>query len=183
MPPDSLKSPSLPTGSSPRAESVRRLPRRPYPRTTVLENTLVNTADRFMPTCTPCSGSSTSSVSCPPRWSSLSPTSATGPPPRSDAGPQSAPQPGPGAVKGRSPWPYFAYVIYATARKLELRGGHHQARKRYSQGLQLMTAYTYSHAIDNTTEALSNAGGQELQDNYDVRRTAAIPPSTAATPS
>jgi hypothetical protein len=80
-------------------------------------------------------------------------------------------KPGPGSVKSRSPWPFFAFVIYrdplgnanynAATAKLE---------KRYSQGLQLMTAFTYSHAIDNTAEALSNAAGQELQDNYDVRR-------------
>ena len=66
---------------------------------------------------------------------------------------------------------FFAFVIYRDP----LGNSNYNAatvklEKRYSQGLQLMTAYTYSHAIDNTAEALTGAGGQELQDNYDVRR-------------
>jgi len=80
-------------------------------------------------------------------------------------------KPGPGSVKSRAPWPFFAYVIYRDP----LGNSNYNAatiklEKRYSQGLQLMTAYTYSHAIDNTAESLTNAGGQELQDNYDVKR-------------
>ena len=92
-------------------------------------------------------------------------------PPGADARPEPAAQARPGLGEIALPWPFFAFVVYrdplgnsnynAATAKLE---------KRYSQGLTLMTAFTYSHAIDNIAEALTNAAGQELQDNYDVRR-------------
>ena len=33
-----------------------------------------------------------------------------------------------------------------------------------------MGSYTYSHNIDNVAESLTNAGGQELQDSYNLSR-------------
>lgn len=78
--------------------------------------------------------------------------------------------PGPGTVKSRSPWPFFGWIMYrdplgnssynAAAIKVE---------KRYSQGLALLASYTWAHAIDNVSEALTTAGGQELMDNYNAR--------------
>jgi len=79
--------------------------------------------------------------------------------------------PGPGTVKSRSPWPYFGWIVF---RDPSGNGSYNAAtvkmEKRYSHGLTVVGAYTYAHAIDNVAEALTNAGGQELQDNYDLRR-------------
>jgi hypothetical protein len=142
------------------------------PAAKVLENTLVNTADRFMPSMYSMQWFFDAQRELPGQM--VLTLSYIGNGGRHLVQMRDLNQPltpGPGSVKSRSPWPYFAFVIYrdplgnssynATTVKLE---------KRYSQGLQLMTAYTYSHAIDNTAEALTNAGGQELQDNYDVKR-------------
>jgi hypothetical protein len=79
--------------------------------------------------------------------------------------------PGPGAVKARSPWPFFGWIVFRDPSGF----GNYNAftarvEKRYSRGLTLMGAYTWSHAIDNVAEALTTAGGQELQNSYDLRR-------------
>ena len=79
--------------------------------------------------------------------------------------------PGPGTVKSRSPWPFFGWIVFRDPSG----NGSYQAmtakvEKRYSQGLTLMAAYTWSHAIDNVAEALTSAGGQELQNSYDLAR-------------
>ena len=143
-----------------------------FPAKTVLENTLVNTADRFMPSMYSIQWFTDVQRELPGQM--VLTLSYLGNETHHLVQMRDLNQPlkpGPGSVKSRSPWPFFAFVIYrdplgnanynAATAKLE---------KRYSQGLQLMTAFTYSHAIDNTAEALTNAGGQELQDNYDVRR-------------
>ncbi len=79
--------------------------------------------------------------------------------------------PGPGSVKSRSPWPYFGWIVFRDpAGNGSYNGAAVKLEKRYSQGLTVMAAYTYAHAIDNVAEALTSAGGQELQDNYDLRR-------------
>ncbi len=79
--------------------------------------------------------------------------------------------PGPGSVKSRSPWPFFGWIVF---RDPAGNGSYNaftaKVEKRYSRGLSLIGAYTWSHAIDNVAEALTTAGGQELQDNYDLRR-------------
>ncbi|HTM48743.1 MAG TPA: TonB-dependent receptor [Bryobacteraceae bacterium] len=80
-------------------------------------------------------------------------------------------KPGPGTVKSRSPHPFFGWIVF---RDPSGNGVYNaltaKVEKRYSQGLTMMTAYTWSHAIDNVAEALTTAGGQELQDSYDLRR-------------
>jgi hypothetical protein len=79
--------------------------------------------------------------------------------------------PGPGAVKSRSPWPYFGWIVFRDpSGNGSYNAGTVKIEKRYSQGLTMIAAYTYSHAIDNVAEALTSAGGQELQDNYDLTR-------------
>jgi hypothetical protein len=79
--------------------------------------------------------------------------------------------PGPGTVKSRSPWPYFGWIIMRDpAGSGSYNAGTAKLEKRYSHGMTLVAAYTWSHAIDNVAEALTSAGGQELQDNYDLRR-------------
>ncbi len=40
--------------------------------------------------------------------------------------------------------------------------------KRYSQGLTLLAAYTYSHSLDNMTEYDNNEGGEGLENNYNL---------------
>jgi hypothetical protein len=79
--------------------------------------------------------------------------------------------PGPGTVKSRSPWPYFGWIVF---RDPSGNSSYHAAtiklEKRYSRGLTLMGSYTYSHAIDDVAEALTSAGGQELQDSYNLSR-------------
>jgi hypothetical protein len=79
--------------------------------------------------------------------------------------------PGPGTVKSRSPWPFFGWIVFRDPSG----NGSYQAltaklEKRYAQGLTVMAAYTWAHAIDNVAEALTTAGGQELQNSYDMRR-------------
>jgi hypothetical protein len=79
--------------------------------------------------------------------------------------------PGPGTVKSRSPYPYFGWIVFRDpSGNGSYQAGTLKLEKRHSHGLTIMGAYTYSHAIDNVAEALTNAGGQELQDNYDLRR-------------
>jgi hypothetical protein len=79
--------------------------------------------------------------------------------------------PGPGSVQSRRIFPQFAGITLrnplgnssynALGAKLE---------KRYTQGVTLLVSYTYSHAIDDAVETDTNAGGQGLQNNYDVAR-------------
>lgn len=79
--------------------------------------------------------------------------------------------PGPGTVKSRSPWPFFGWVVLRDPLgNSSYQGLSAKVEKRYSQGLSLLATYTWSHSIDNVAEALTVAGGQELQDNYDARR-------------
>jgi hypothetical protein len=143
-----------------------------FPAKTVLENTLVNTADRFMPSMYSMQWFADVQRELPGQM--VLTLSYLGNGSRHLVQMRDLNQPltpGPGSVKSRSPWPYFAFVIYRDPLgNSSYNAGTLKLEKRYSQGLQLMTAFTYSHAIDNTTEALSNAPGQELQDNYDVRR-------------
>jgi hypothetical protein len=79
--------------------------------------------------------------------------------------------PGPGTVKSRSPYPFFGWIAF---RDPSGNGSYNaftaKLEKRYSKGLTILGAYTWSHAIDNVSEALTTAAGQELQDNYDLGR-------------
>lgn len=142
------------------------------PATKVLENTLVNTADRFMPSMYSMQWFTDVQRELPGQF--VLTLSYLGNGGRHLVQMRDLNQPltpGPGSVKSRAPHPYFAYVIYRDPLgNSSYNAGTVKIEKRYSQGLVLMTAYTYSHAIDNTAEALTNAGGQELQDNYDVKR-------------
>jgi len=79
--------------------------------------------------------------------------------------------PGLGSVQSRRIFPQFAGITLrdplgnasynALGAKLE---------KRYTQGVTLLVSYTYSHAIDDAVETDTNAGGQGLQNSYDVAR-------------
>lgn len=79
--------------------------------------------------------------------------------------------PGPGAVQSRRPFNFYSGITLGTP----LGNASYQAftaklEKRYSQGLNLLASYTWSHTIDNVTEIDTNAQGQGLQDNYDLKR-------------
>jgi hypothetical protein len=74
-------------------------------------------------------------------------------------------------VKSRSPYPYFGWIVFRDpSGNSSYNAATVKLEKRYSQGLTLMGSYTYSHNIDNVAESLTNAGGQELQDSYNLSR-------------
>ena len=78
--------------------------------------------------------------------------------------------PGPGAVQARRPFSFYSGITVATP----LGDASYNAftakfEKRYSRGLDLMASYTWSHTIDDVTEIDTNAQGQGLQNNYNLR--------------
>ena len=79
--------------------------------------------------------------------------------------------PGAAPVPTRRPRPFFAGITLRTP----LGNASYQAlsaklEKRYSRGLTVLASYTWSHAIDDAIETDTNAGGQGLEDNYNVAR-------------
>ncbi|MCI0421852.1 MAG: hypothetical protein L0312_21920, partial [Acidobacteria bacterium] len=82
--------------------------------------------------------------------------------------------PGPGPVQARRPRPFYGAIQYRDP----LGNASYQAftakiEKSYTQGFTFLGSYTWSHAIDNTSEPLTllRYGGTEaLQNNYDLRR-------------
>lgn len=142
------------------------------PASTVQENVFVNTAQRFMPTQYSMQWFADLQRELP--FQTVLTLSYLGNGDRNLTQIRNLNQPltpGPGTVKSRSPWPYFGWIIYQDPSG---NGGYNaftaKIEKRYSQGLTLIGAYTWSHAIDDVAESLTTAGGQELQDNYDLRR-------------
>ncbi len=55
--------------------------------------------------------------------------------------------------------------------------------KRYSGGLQFMTAYTYGHALANTGTTLSGSTGFGIIDPRNYSSSYSTPPGTSATMS
>ncbi|HYM13343.1 MAG TPA: hypothetical protein VEU62_21575 [Bryobacterales bacterium] len=79
--------------------------------------------------------------------------------------------PAPGAVQPRRPLPFFAgLTLMDPLGNASYQAVTAKAEKRYSQGLNLLAAYTYSHSIDDAIETDTLAGGEGLQNNYDVQR-------------
>jgi hypothetical protein len=142
------------------------------PATKVLENVFVNTASRYMPTQYSMQWFADLQRELPGQM--ILTLSYLGNGNRNMTQIRNVNQPltpGPGSVKSRSPWPYFGWIIFQDpSGNGSYNAGTIKLEKRYSRGLTLMSAYTYAHAIDNVAEALTSAGGQELQDNYDLRR-------------
>jgi hypothetical protein len=143
-----------------------------FPATSVLEDVFVNTADRFIPTQYSMQWFTDIQHELPK--DAVLTLSYIGSGTRQLTQLRNLNQPltpGPGSVKSRSPWPYFGWIMYRQA----IGNASYQAltakvEKRYSQGLSLLAAYTWAHSIDNAVEALNTAGGQELQDSYDLKR-------------
>lgn len=79
--------------------------------------------------------------------------------------------PGPGALQTRRPRPLFSQItLQDPLGNASYQALTAKAEKRYTQRLSFLAAYTWSHAIDNVTETLNQAGGQGLVDNYNLRR-------------
>ena len=77
------------------------------------------------------------------------------------------PLPGPGAVQPRRPYQNFGTIYWfdsggdANYNSLQV-----QLEKRYSNGLQFISAYTYSKCIDNTPGTAVGEAGVRIQNNY-----------------
>lgn len=78
--------------------------------------------------------------------------------------------PGPGAVQARRPFNFYSGITLATPLgNASYNAFTAKVEKRYSQGLNLLASYTWSHTIDDVTEIDTNAQGQGLQNNYNLR--------------
>ena len=157
--------------TQPSAIPSQGFPSGAIPATTVLENVFVNTADRLMPSQYVVQWFLDVQRELP--GNTLLTLSYLGNGGRHLVQIRNLNQPltpGPGTVKSRSPFPFFGWIMYRDPLGLSsYQAGTVKVEKRYSQGLALLAAYTWSHAIDNAAEALTGAGGQELQDNWNVR--------------
>jgi len=76
--------------------------------------------------------------------------------------------PGPGGIPARRPFPFFSNVTLPQA----LGDSNYQAfttkvEKRYSKGFTVLTAYTWSHAIDNVDETY-NGNSAGYPNIYDI---------------
>jgi TonB dependent receptor len=79
--------------------------------------------------------------------------------------------PGAASVQSRRPRTQFSSVgIRAPLGNASYQALAAKVEKRYSKGLTVLASYTWSHAIDDAIETDTNAGGQGLENNYDVQR-------------
>ncbi len=80
------------------------------------------------------------------------------------------PLPGPGPVQPRRPYQGFG-TIYGldTNADANYNGLQIQLEKRYSSGLEFITAYTFSKCIDNSGGTFVGEGGVRFQDNNNFR--------------
>jgi hypothetical protein len=142
------------------------------PATEVLENVFVNTAARFMPSQYSMQWFLDVQREMPKNFLLTLSYLGTGSHHMVQIRNMNQPlTPGPGTVKSRSPFPFFGWIVYRDpSGNANYNAFTSKLERRYSNGFTLIAAYTWSHAIDNVAEALTTAGGQELQDNYDMRR-------------
>jgi hypothetical protein len=84
------------------------------------------------------------------------------------------PLPGPGNVQARRPLPEYsainAYNPYISAHYESLQS---QLERRYSKGLTLLAAYTWSHALDNDSSSRQDAydlAAEKASSNFDLRQ-------------
>jgi hypothetical protein len=76
------------------------------------------------------------------------------------------PLPGPGAVNARRPFPLYGTITlnsafaHATYESLQAK-----AEKRFGNGLALLTAYSYSHTIDNSVNGEDSGNGPTTPQN------------------
>ena len=77
--------------------------------------------------------------------------------------------PGPGAIKQRSPRPFFSSVrILDPVNSADYEAFTAKAEKRYSRGITFLASYTWSHNIDLAEGTYED--GSLIQNNYDLRR-------------
>jgi hypothetical protein len=81
------------------------------------------------------------------------------------------PRPGPGPVDARRPYKNFGQISgFDSAGDANYHGLQIQLEKRYSNGLQFLSAYTWSKCIDNSAGTyVGEPGGTAIQDNYNFR--------------
>lgn len=143
-----------------------------FPATSVPENVFVNTADRFMPSQYVQQWFIDIQRELP--FNSVLTLSYLGNSSHHLVQVRDVNQPltpGPGSVKSRSQHPYFGPILYRDpGGNGSYNGMTVKLEKRYSRGLSMLVNYTWSHDINNVNEALASLNGQELQDNYDLKR-------------
>src|SRR5579872_1581860 len=77
------------------------------------------------------------------------------------------PLPGPGPVAARRPYPSFGAIYYLDSNgNSSYNGLQVELEKRYSNGLQFISSYTYSKCIDDTPGTIVGEGGVRFQNNY-----------------
>jgi hypothetical protein len=78
------------------------------------------------------------------------------------------PQPGPGSVASRRPFPSFGSIVQ---NERSISSNYHSMQvkfeRRFSRGLSLVSAYTWSHSIDYQSPNSTGSGG--TQNNYNLR--------------
>jgi hypothetical protein len=77
--------------------------------------------------------------------------------------------PGPGTLQQRRPWPFFGAVTeYAPGATSNYDGLALKAEKRYSNGLVLITSYTWSHTLTDYTLNFGD-GTLPVRDPYNLK--------------
>jgi hypothetical protein len=82
---------------------------------------------------------------------------------------QNQPTPGPGSLNSREPYPYFnSITLEAPVGDASYDALTAKLERRYANGLMILGAYTWSHAIDNAVENLNTVAGEGIQNNFDL---------------
>ena len=77
--------------------------------------------------------------------------------------------PAAGSVQSRRPFTAYSGIqFYDAGTDANYDALLVKFEKRYSHGLTLLAAYTYSHSLDNMTELSNEEGGQGLENNYNL---------------
>lgn len=80
-------------------------------------------------------------------------------------GPSSAP------IASRRVWPFYTAVNrQQSLGNLSYQALTLKAEKRFSRGLQFLSAFTWAHTIDNVTEDLNQSGAQGAVNPWDLRK-------------
>lgn len=82
---------------------------------------------------------------------------------------QNQPTLGSGSINSREPYPYFDSIsLEAPVGSASYNALTAKVERRYANGLMILGAYTWSHAIDNDVENLNSVSGEGIQNNYDL---------------
>jgi hypothetical protein len=76
--------------------------------------------------------------------------------------------PGPGTLQNRRPWPFFSSISqYPAGANSSYNALTLKAAKRYSNGVELLASYTWSHDLDNGN-GLLNDNTSPIRDPYNL---------------